>query len=178
MKTQLKTQTQRTRTGILIALVLPLLSAPDWLPAAQAQNEKSEAAPLQNEKNEIDAKGQKLAEDFLRALQKPEAERLKSALPFLHRSQLTADGKDIDPSVKIAWKKAIANADAYLLPVKVTRVRPKGNLTIGEGSDSVERGRVDDYFLAKKPDSGGLPGSVTIFFPENGEPKIYYMGGL
>ena len=175
---QAKTRTQRARTGILIALALPLLSAPDWLSAAQAQSDKPAATPLQAEKNEIDAKGQKLAEDFLRALQKPEAERLRAALPLLHRSQLTADGKDIDPSVKVAWKKAIANADAYLLPVKVTRVRPKGNLTIGEGSDNVERGRVDDYLLAKKPDSGGLPGSVTIFFPEKGDPKIYYMGGL
>ena len=175
---QSKPQMQRARTGILIALALPLLSAPDWLSAAQAQGEKSAAMPLQNEKNEVDKKGEKLADDFLRALQKPEAERLRAALPFLHRSQLTPDGKDIDPSVKVAWKKAIANAEAYLLPVKVTRVRPKGNLTIGEGSDNVERGRVDDYFLAKKPDSGGLPGSVTIFFPEKGEPKIYYMGGL
>ncbi len=177
MKTQLMKR-KRARTGFLVVVALPLLSAPGWSPAARAQNEKSDTTQLQTEKSEVNKKGESLAEEFLRALQKPEAERLEACLPLLHRSQLTANGKDIDPSVKVAWKKAIANADSYLLPVKIMRVRAKGNLTIGEGSENVERGRVDDYFLAKKPDSGGLPGSVTIFFPEKGEPKIYYMGGL
>ncbi len=172
----MKTHMLRKR-AVLFALALPLLGAPNWSSAAQAP-EKPTATQLQTEKTETDAKGEKLAEEFLRALQKPEAERLRAALPLLHRSQLTPDSKDIDASVKIAWKKAIANSDDYLLPVKITRVRAKGNLTIGEGSDNVERGRVDDYFMAKKPDSGGLAGSVTIFFPEKGDPKIYYMGGL
>jgi hypothetical protein len=128
----------------------------------------------------VEARGVELAGRFLQALRTDdEAARIKAALPLLHRSLLTADGDDIDPSVKrAAWRKASANADTVALPTKVTRVRAKGNLTIGEGSDNVERGRVDDYFLARAEGNSGLPARITIFFPQQGEPKIYDMSGI
>jgi len=103
---------------------------------------------------------------------------VRACLPLLHRSLLTPDGADIDPSVKkVAWKKAVANAAGLEAPVQIARVRSKGNLTIGEGSRKVERGRVDDYFLARR-DKDALPARVTIFFPQDGEPKIYDLSGI
>jgi hypothetical protein len=98
----------------------------------------------------------------------------RDVLPFLHRSLLSGDGGDLDSSVKIQFKKASLNAKNYAVPAQVSRVRSKGTITIGEGGNP-EKGRVEDYFVEKK---GGGSSPVTIFFPENGAPKIYYMGSL
>ena len=127
-----------------------------------------------------EASGVELAGRFMQALRTgDEAGRIQAALPLLHRSLLTPNGDDIDPSVKrAAWKKATANAGTVAQPVKVARVRPKGNLTIGEGSENVERGRVEDYFLARAEGNSGLPARITIFFPQKGERNIYDMSGI
>jgi hypothetical protein len=120
---------------------------------------------------EGDPQAQQLLTEFLQALQTGEA---RAVVPFLHRSLLTNDGGDIESSVRLQFKKASQNAKLYATPADVTRVRSKGTITIGEGGNP-EKGRVEDYFLAKKQ---GAPAPVTIFFPENGAPKIYYMGSL
>ena len=133
-----------------------------------------------SEQARTEARGVELAGRFVQALRLgDDAARVKAALPLLHRSLLTPEGDDIDPSVKrAAWRKASANAESVALPIKVTRVRAKGNLTIGEGSESVERGRVEDYFLARAEGNSGLPARITIFFPQQGDPKIYDMSGI
>ena len=167
-----------TKLGLAILLLAPAMWAP------QMQHSRSallaqETVPAEEEAVPIDAGGAKLVEKFVQALQiKDEEARVEACLPLLHRSLLSADGASIDPSVKkVAWKKAAANAPGLESPVRVVRVRSKGNLTIGEGSRKVERGRVDDYFLARS-DRDALPARVTIFFPQDGEPKVYDLSGI
>lgn len=124
-----------------------------------------------------DAAAVTLLNNFLKALQNgDEAARLKAALPLLHRSLLSEDGNGLEASVRFQFKKASQNAGNYASPVNVTNVKAKGAITLGEGTDNPEKGRIEQYFIAKKGSGPAAP--VTIFFPENGAPKIYYMGSL
>lgn len=126
---------------------------------------------------QTDAAAVSLLNNLLKALQSgDEAARVRAALPLLHRSLLSSDGRDLESSVKFQFKKASQNAGNYAQPVDVTRVQPKGAITLGEGTDNPEKGRIEQYFIAKKGSGPAAP--VTIFFPDNGAPKIYYMGSL
>jgi hypothetical protein len=160
-----------TKIALAALMLTPAMAAP--------RLEHSRSGALAQETAPVDAAGSKLVGQLVQALREDdEAARVKAALPLLHRSLLSDDGQDIDPSVKkVAWKKAQANVAGLEEPTQIARVRSKGNLTIGEGSRKVERGRVDDYFLARR-DKDALPARVTIFFPQEGEPKIYDISGL
>ena len=162
-----------TRLGLAMLLLAPALCAPIL------ERSRSALMAQDGEAVQTDAAGVRIVGKLVQALQiEGEAARVQACLPLLHRSLLSADGTDIDPSVKkVAWKKASANAPALEMPIRVVRVRSKGNLTIGEGSKRVERGRVDDYFLARS-DKEALPARVTLFFPQDGEPKIYDLSGI
>lgn len=169
-----------SKLGLAILMLAPAMWAPHLDHSRSALLAEEVSAPANNEEAvQADAEGAKLIEKFVSALKIGGDEaRLKACLPLLHRSLLSPDGDDLDPSVKkVAWKKASANAGGLESPVRVVRVRSKGNLTIGEGSRKVERGRVDDYFLARA-DQDALPARVTIFFPQDGEPKIYDLSGI
>lgn len=167
-----------TRLGLAILLLAPALCAP-VLQHSRSALMAQDGEPAPGEAVKTDAAGARAMGKLVQALQiEDEAARVRACLPLLHRSLLSADGTDIDPSVKkVAWKKAAANASGLELPIKVVRVRSKGNLTIGEGSKRVEQGRVDDYFLARS-DKELLPARVTLFFPKDGEPKIYDLSGI
>ena len=172
--------TKTARPGLAILTLGLALCAPQFGAHSGALWAQEAPAPMQNEAaGEVDAAGKRAIEGLVAALQQgDEAAREKAALPFLHRSLLTEDGKAVDPSVKkFAWKKAVANAPGLESPLRIVRVRSKGNPTIGEGSKSVERGRVDDYFLARR-DKDALPARITLFFPQNGEPKVYDLSGI
>jgi hypothetical protein len=59
--------------------------------------------------------------------------------------------------------------------VKITRIRRTGVSAIGF-RETAEKGKVTDYFVAKKDGVNGMPAPVKIFFPEGGgEPKISYV---
>lgn len=169
MKT--KTAWKKARLGLAIVLLAPALCAPSLVHTRSALHAQGVA--------KIDAAGADAIAGLIAALgQADEASRIRAALPFLHRSLLSADGRDLDPNVKrVAWKKAVANAGGLQEPMKIVRVRSKGNLTIGEGSKDVERGRVDDYFIARR-DPDALPARVSLFFPQEGEPKVYDLSGI
>jgi type II secretory pathway pseudopilin PulG len=145
----------------LAVAAIPTVRGVRFASVAQAQEANPQAAQLLSQ--------------FLQALQNgDDAARERAVLPFLHRSLLSDNGQALDSSVRIQFKKASQNAKLYATPADVTRVRSKGTITIGEGGNP-EKGRVEDYFLAKK---NGAPAPITIFFPENGAPKVYYMGSL
>ncbi len=135
------------------------------------------AAPLAEAAR--DERAVALLNNFIKALQLPdEAARVQACLPLLHRSLLADDKRDIEATTKkFAWTKAVKNAANYAAPIEITRLRAKGTLTLEEG-DHPERGRAEDYFIAKKAGISGLAASITLFFPENGAPKILYFGSL
>ncbi len=170
-----KWKTMKTKKTLKLSVAILMLAPAMYAPRL----EHSRSALLAQDVEPIDAQGKALITKFVAALQTGDEEaRVQACLPFLHRSLLTPEGTDIDPSVKkVAWKKAGANAAGLEAPVKIERVRSRGNLTIGEGSRKVEPGRVDDYFLARH-DKNALPARVTIFFPEKGEPKVYDLSGI
>lgn len=121
-----------------------------------------------------------LVSNFLQALQiGDEAQRVQAVLPYLHKSLLTASGTDLSPDVKrYQFKKASQAAASYAVPANVTRVHSRGSLVVDEGHNP-EKGRVDDYYIAKKDGQSSTAAPVQIFFPEDGSaPKIFYMGSL
>ena len=150
--------------GALAVAAMPAIKGVRLARVAQAQTPTDAAAVA-------------LLNNLLKALQNgDEAARLRAALPLLHRSLLSSDGSDLESSVKFQFKKASQNAGNYAQPVNVTRVQAKGAITLGEGTDNPEKGRIEQYFIAKKGSGPAAP--VTIFFPDNGAPKVFYMGSL
>lgn len=103
----------------------------------------------------------------------------KGALPYLHKSLLAPGGGDVSGDLRrFSFKKAWENAKFYAQPVKITRIRRTGISAIGF-RETAEKGKVSDYFVAKKEGVSGMPAPVKIFFPEGGgEPKISYVGSL
>lgn len=166
------------RLGLAILILAPALCAPRLEHPRSALMAQG-VEPAESEAAKADAAGALVIAKLVQALQiEDEAARVQACLPLLHRSLLSEDGTDIDLSVKkVAWKKASTNAASLETPVKVVRVRSKGNLTIGEGSRNVEQGRVDDYFLGRS-NKEALPARLTLFFPKDGEPKVYDLSGI
>jgi hypothetical protein len=101
------------------------------------------------------------------------------ATPLLHKSLLSPDGASVTADLRrFSFKKAFDNAGHYALPVRVLRARPSHVTGIGFGP-TAERGRVVDYFIAKREGVAGMPAPVSVFFPEGGGPaKIAYVGSL
>lgn len=132
------------------------------------------------EKIEPDPKGVKLCSDFLAALSRQdEKERLQAVLPLMHKSMLTADGKDLDPNVKrYSYRKACGNVKFHEQPAKVTEVHKGREQTVGF-QKTAEKGRVDKYFVAKKSGVAGLPAPLHVFWPnDGGDPKLVNIGSL
>jgi hypothetical protein len=138
------------------------------------------AALAQIQKIEPDPKAVKLCTDLLAALTlEGEAARLKAVLPLLHKSLLTADGKDLDPMVRnFSYKKAVTGAPLYKQPADIFEVHKGNDSTVGFGA-TAERGRTDKYFVNKKDGQPGRPAPLHVFWPNGGgEPKLVNIGSL
>ena len=140
-------------------------------PVAQAQMDEP-----------VDPRAEKLLNDFLTALASNKEDMnaaIKAALPHLHKSLLGPGGSDVSQDLRnFSFKKAWQNAQFYAQPVKITRVRKTGTTGIGF-RETAEKGKVVDYFVAKKEGINGMPAPVKIFFPEDGSaPKVSYVGSL
>ena len=163
--------TRLRRLGLVMVL-LSAAAAPTLLPTpAMAQLDEP-----------IDPRAEKVLNDFLGALTANEANfdaAVKAALPYLHKSLLGPGGGDVTADLRrFSFKKAWSNAKFYAQPVKITRVRKTGTSAIGF-QETAEKGKVVDYFVAKKDGVAGMPAPVKVFFPEGGgEPKISYVGSL
>lgn len=129
----------------------------------------------------VDPRAEKLLNDFLATLtgQADYDAAAKAAVPYLHKSVLSADGKDVSMDLRqFSFKKAWQNAKFYAQPVKITRIRKTTISAIGY-AESAEKGKVTDYFVGKKEGVNGMPAPVKIFFPaDGGAPKISYVGSL
>lgn len=128
-----------------------------------------------------DAAAEQLLSATLVALQqnRDEDAAAHALLPYVHRSLLDASGGQLTTDVRqFSFKKAFGAAQLYVVPVKITRVRPSNVTAIGFGP-TAERGRSIDYFVAKRDGQPGMPAPVTVFFPDSGgPPKVTYLGSL
>ncbi len=132
------------------------------------------------EKIEPDTQGVKLCSDFLAALSiEDEAKRIQAVVPLLHKTLLTADGKDLSADVKqFSYRKAADNAKLYKQPAEVTEVHKGREQTIGAGKQA-ETGRPDKYFVARKEGVAGRPAPLHVFWPSDGSaPKLTNIGSL
>jgi len=134
------------------------------------------------EKAPPDPKLVKLVQDFLAALDtEGDDARLKAVLPFVHKSLITDDGKDIIPAQKpFAYAravKAVHEHKHYDKPAVIHVVHRGTMHTIGTPGNG-ETGRIDKYFVRKKANVNGLPAPIHVFIPEKGEPKILNFGSL
>lgn len=159
------------RVGLFLLLGATVTSPLSFTRPAQAQMDEP-----------VDARAEKLLNDFLAAMTaNPDNmdAAVKAALPFLHKSLLAPGGSDVSADLRrFSFKKAWENAKFYAQPAKITRVRRTGTTAIGF-RETAEKGRVIDYFIAKKEGVNGMPAPVKIFFPEgNGEPRLSYLGSL
>lgn len=121
-----------------------------------------------------------LLEPFLKALREPDFERsAKATLPFVHPSLMNEARTDLAADLKrFSFKKAHENAGRYTSPVKVVREHRTGITSIGSAASS-EAGVIVDYFVERRPETGGPPAPLRVFFPAGGgAPKIAYMGSL
>jgi hypothetical protein len=132
------------------------------------------------EKIKPDPKAIDLLNKLLAALsiEDPDA-RLQAVIPLVHKSMLTADGKDLDSDTKqFSYKKAYQNVGCYKQPVEISQVHKGNTYTIG-WEETAETGRTDKYFVKKKDGVNGMPAPIHVFWPENGgDPKIVNMGSL
>jgi len=127
-----------------------------------------------------DPKAVKLVAQLLKALTiADEGKRLAAVLPLVHKSLRTADGKDLDRSVKqFSYKKACTGAQHYGYPPEIKEVHQGNVLTVGFKA-TAERGRKDKYFVPKKAGVAGRAAPVIIFWPEGGgAPRVLDFGSL
>lgn len=132
------------------------------------------------EKISPDPKGTELVNNLLKALsiEDPE-ERLKAVIPLVHKSLLTSDGQDLSRDTKdFSYKKAYNNVKFYQIPVSIYQVHKGNVMTIGF-QETAERGRIDKYFVNKKPGVNGRPAPIHVFWPDGGgAPSVVNMGSL
>lgn len=137
--------------------------------------------PVSSQVNKIppDPKVVALVQKLITALAiTDEKKRLEAVVPLLHKSLLTKDGKDIVTNEKqFQYKRAGDMVKLYENPVVVTAADKGPPRTIGSGA-SAEKGRVDKYFIKKKPDINGMPAPIHVFLPDQGEPSILNMGSM
>ena len=113
-----------------------------------------------------------LIEDFVKLLATYEVENAAwRAAPFLHRSLL--QGEMMQPQFKQNnFYNAHQRFRNYKVPINFVRLQSTNRTAIGSLRDRDE-GEEYVYTLEKNVDNGGMPGSVRVFFPKNGEgPKI------
>ena len=92
-----------------------------------------------------------LLNKFLEALLIEDADAsAKALLPLVHKSLMNDNGDDLTRDLRsFSFKKAHSNAKFYQSPVRVTRVRKTDTRTARGYGDSAEKGRIEDYFIAK-----------------------------
>ena len=125
-------------------------------------------------------KGTEVVSKLLAALTiEDENARLAAVIPVMHKSMLTADGKDLDRNVKqFSYKKAYGSAHLYTQPADIFEVHELPEQTVGFQETS-ERGIVYKYFVKKKEGQPGRPAPIHVFFPNGGgEPKCINIGSL
>jgi len=139
------------------------------------------ASQAQLTTKDTDAKAMEVLNKFMDALMVTDDDAsAQEVLKYAHKSLFNSNGDGLSKDLRdFSFKKAHNNAKFYQIPVRITRVRKTNTSTaIGYG-ESAEKGRIEDYFVAKKQGVNGMPAPVQIFFPANGgEPKIAYMGSL
>ncbi len=123
-----------------------------------------------------------LINQFFASLQIPDPKQREAALvPLVHRSLLYNGkaGPELGRNVKeFALKRALREFHLYAHPVQVKEVHCGSRIAIGT-RETGERGRVDKYFIAKRPGVEGLPAPIDVFFPESGgAPKLSGFGSL
>lgn len=131
-------------------------------------------------KVQTDARAIELLNNFMQALLIEDFEESAlQVMKYTHKSLWNVDGTNLSKDLRdFSFKKANNNAKFYQVPVKVTRVRETSVTAIGY-DETAEKGKVVDYFIAKKAGVNGMPAPVKIFFPADGSaPKISYMGSL
>lgn len=115
---------------------------------------------------------QRLVQDFLQLLATYEVENAAwRAAPFLHRSLL--NGEMLQPQFKQNnFYAAHQRFRMYKTPIHFTKTQSTNRTAIGPLRDRDE-GEEFVYTLEKMDDSGGMPGTVRVFFPKEGSaPKI------
>ena len=140
----------------------------------------SYAAQAQLTTKDTDARAMEVLNKFMEALMIEDADKsAKEVMKYAHKSLFNPNGSDLSKDLRdFSFKKAHNNAKFYQTPVIVTRIRKSSVTGIGY-EQTAERGRIEDYFIAKKQGVNGMPAPVQIFFPADGsEPKIAYMGSL
>jgi len=113
-----------------------------------------------------------LVEAFFKLLATYEVENAAwRAAPFLHRSLL--QGEMMQPQFKQNnFYAAHQRFRSYKQPVNFIKTQNTNRTAIGSLRDRDE-GEEFVYTLEKTVDSGGMPGTVRVFFPKNGgSPKI------
>jgi hypothetical protein len=131
-------------------------------------------------KMQTDERAIELLNNFMQTLMIEDFEEsAQQMLKYTHKSLWNADGTNLSRDLRdFSFKKAKSNAKFYQVPVKITRVRETNVSAIGY-AETAEKGKVVDYFIAKKAGVNGMPAPVKIFFPADGSaPKISYMGSL
>lgn len=127
-----------------------------------------------------DTKAVAVLNKFMNALMIEDADAsAQEVMKYTHISLHNGDRTDLTQDLRsFSFKKAHDNAKFYQIPVKITRVRETKVSAIGY-DETAQKGKVIDYFVAKKAGVNGMPAPVKIFFPADGsEPKISYMGSL
>lgn len=113
-----------------------------------------------------------LVEEFVKILATYEVENAAwRAAPFLHRSLL--QGEMMQPQFKQNnFYSAHQRFRSYKMPISFVKSQSTNRTAIGSLRDRDE-GEEFVYTLEKTVDNGGMPGTVRVFFPKNGdEPKI------
>src|SRR5687768_16997387 len=88
-----------------------------------------------------DPKGTQVVSELLAALSlADENARLAAVVPVMHKSMLTADGKDLADNVKrYSYKKAYQNVQYYTQPASIYEVHELPEQTVGF-QETAERG--------------------------------------
>ncbi|MCF8245762.1 MAG: hypothetical protein K9J37_14295 [Saprospiraceae bacterium] len=113
-----------------------------------------------------------LIEDFVKLLATYEVENAAwRAAPFLHRSLL--QGEMMQPQFKQNnFYSAHQRFRSYKIPISFVKTQATNRTAIGSLRDRDE-GEEYVYTLEKNMDNGGMPGTVRVFFPnDGGGPKI------
>lgn len=118
------------------------------------------------------AAARQLIEDFMKLLATYEVENAAwRAAPFLHRSLL--QGEMMQSQFKQNnFYSAHQRFRSYKIPISFVKTQATNRTAIGSLRDRDE-GEEYVYTLEKTVDKGGMPGSVRVFFPnDGGGPKI------
>jgi hypothetical protein len=86
----------------------------------------------------------------------------KVAMQYYHHSHHAKAGDNLLPDrLRFSFKKAFNNIKFYEDPVRITRVRALATQGVGY-KETAEKGRLFDYFLAKREGAGGVRHSSLL----------------